>query len=209
MEPEPATAMGKDHFGDRDLGFGEQVEDGLPAKRGSAPRNTITEPGRLTLVEADDYDSQQSGDEDGNAAGGSGRSRASPTVDLTAAAIERAQKAHAFGTIRIGTLDIEASYTGKMMPASVDRLPLHMKTINYKREVWTMQELLEHLGWDIKKAVAKSLANSTISGMGSRMSKLGGQMLAPAAGAKRSLFEKKKQSLLGQMPPPAGSDRKA
>ena len=213
--PEAAAAVsaardsGNGHFGDRDLGFEENAaEDELPAanKRAAEARSTAAaSPGRLSLVQADDA---EEGGVGSGMPGVEGMSTATQAADLTVAAMERAQKAHAFGAIRIGTLDIEASYTGKMLPA-FDRLPLQMKAIHYKREVWTMQELLEHLGWDIKKAVLKSVANSTISGMGSKMSKLAGQMLAPAAGAKRSQFEMKKQQLLGQVPPPAQSDRHA
>ena len=69
-------------------------------------------------------------------------------------AMERAQKAHAFGQIRLGALEIEASYKGKLLP-DFERVPLTVKAISYQREVWTIQELLEHIGWDIKKAVAK------------------------------------------------------
>jgi hypothetical protein len=215
-EPEPAAAVGtgrdgdKSHFGDRDLGFEDEfAEDELPAasKRGADGRISAADaPGRLSLEPSEAQEDRDN--EDCGAQSVEDSSASTQAADLTVAAMERAQKAHAFGTIRIGTLDIEASYTGKMLPA-FDRLPLQVKTINYKREVWTMQELLEHLGWDIKKAVLKSVANSTISGMGSKMSKFAGQMLAPAAGGKRSQFEMKKQQLLGQVPLPAPSDRNA
>ena len=209
-ESEAAAGTGRgsgtSHFGDRDLGFEDEfAEDEVSAAttRGPGGRSTPVEAAARLSLEPDEAEDDHT-DEDGGRQGVDDVTMSTQAADLTVAAMERAQKAHAFGTIRIGTLDIEASYTGKMLPA-FDRLPLQMKAINYKREVWTMQELLEHLGWDIKKAVLKSVANSTISGMGSKMSKFAGQMLAPAVGGKRSQFEMKKQQLLGQVPPPAPS----
>ena len=181
---------------------------GLAAPRGRVRTKTLgvtlPDSSSLFLAQADDDDGGEYDEiEDDDGAGG-GVEPKSLVEDLAVVAMERAQKAHAFGTIRLGTLDIEASYRGKMLPA-FDRLPLRVKALSYQREVWTMQELLEKVGWDIKMAVAKSVANSTISAAGSKMSKLGGQMLAPAAGAaKRSMFELKKQSLLGAPPPPQG-----
>lgn len=181
---------------------------GLAAPRGRVRTKTLgvtlPDSSSLFLAQADDADGGEYDEiEDDDGAGG-GVEPKSLVEDLAVVAMERAQKAHAFGTIRLGTLDIEASYRGKMLPA-FDRLPLRVKALSYQREVWTMQELLEKVGWDIKMAVAKSVANSTISAAGSKMSKLGGQMLAPAAGAaKRSMFELKKQSLLGAPPPPQG-----
>ena len=213
-EPEPTPAAGagrgisKGHFGDRDLGFKEDLAQGNSSasnRRGIEARDIPAEPLRLSLVEADESD-EGIGDDDDGSPGARDMQKFTQAADQTAAAMERAQKAHAFGTIRIGTLDIEASYTGKLLPA-FERLPLQMKMISYKREVWTMQELLEHLGWDIKKAVLKSVANSTISGVGSKMSKFAGQVLAPGTGAKRSQFEMKRQQLLGQVPSPGQSGK--
>lgn len=157
------------------------MDDG--GARARSKTTAVVGGGDLSLIEDED-----SSEQDGAS---SGQSEQQHEV-----AMERAQKAHAFGQIRLGALEVEASYKGKLLP-DFERVPLKMKAISYQREVWTMQELLEHIGWDVKKAVAKSVANTTLSAAGNAVSKLGGQLAAPAGAATRSLFEKKKASLMG------------